>query len=146
MSKMKDTIITLYVDTAMVITFDPKKTGDEIWNYLIMGDNHNDPPKKEKFVSNVRKNSKLAWIGAVMDIMNNKEDFVIIKKIIPHQKKKNKSIIQILDSKKGAGTTHIDGFIKKAKYDDVEGYSIKFLVSSGGKEKTFRIDPKIRVI
>jgi hypothetical protein len=142
---MKDTIITVYVDTAKIINLSNKKKHKQvIMSCIIIGDNHYDHPDKEEFESRIHEKSKVAWVGAAMDIFNHEQDFVIIKKII--RKKDNKSIIKLYDSKRGAGTTHKDGYIGKVKKGQEEDYSIQFLVNSGGKEVIFEIDPKIRII
>lgn len=140
---MRDTIITVYVDTQKIIQLDKKAPQDEIMRHILIGDNHNDLPKKDKFTSSIREKTKLAWVGAAMHILDSDQDFVIIKKIIV---KKKKSMIKIYDSKRGAGSTHKDGYVGKAKKEDEEEYSIRFLVSSGGEEKVFKIDPKIRIV
>jgi hypothetical protein len=142
MSEMKESIITVYVDTQGIILLDKKSSQEEIMKHILIGDNHNDQPKKDKFTSNIREKTKLAWVGAVIQILDSDQDFVIIKKIIV--KKKN-SMIKIYDSKRGAGTTHKDGYVGKAKKEAEEEYSIRFLVSSGDEKKLFKIDPKIRV-
>jgi len=143
MSKMKDTIITLYVDTQKIIQLDAKAPQDELRGSILIGDNHNDQPNKDKFTSNIRQKTKIAWVGAAMHILDSDQDFVIIKKIIV---KKKKSIIKIYDSKRGAGSTHKDGYVGKATKGKEEEYSIRLLVNSGGDEKVFRIDPKIRMV
>lgn len=141
---MKDTIITLYINTTEIIKLTNKKADREaVLSCTLLADNHYDIPKEEEFVSRIHKNSKLAWVGAAMHILENDQDFVIIKKILL---KKKKSMIKIYDSKNGAGATHIDGHVGKVKVNSQEEYSIKFKVNSGGQEKTFTIDPKIRVI
>lgn len=142
MSKIKDTIITVYVDTQKIIHLDKNSCQEEIMKCILIGDNHNDIPKKDKFTSNIREKTKLAWVGAAMHILESDQDYVIIKKIIV---KKKKSMIKFFDPKRGAGTTHKDGYVGKAKKDEEEEYSIRFLVSSGDEEKVFKIDPKIRV-
>lgn len=143
---MKDTIITLYVDTAKIITYSAnckkKKNMKKIDDCILLGDNHNDPAGGIDFTSKISKKSKLAWVGAVMNISENQEDFVIIKKIILKSKK---SIIKLNPPKQGAGTTHIDGSVASPKSGTEEEYRIKFLVSSYGTEKTFCIDPKIKM-
>jgi hypothetical protein len=145
MSKMRDTIITVYVDTAKIIRLSNKKKHKQaIMSCIIIGDNHYDFPDKEEFESRIHQKSKVSWVGAAMDIFKHEQDFVIIKKIIP--KKNNKSIIKMCDSKKCAGTTHKDGYVGKVKMNQQEDYSIQFLVNSEGKEMTFKIDPKIRII
>lgn len=144
MSKKKDTIITLYVNTKEIIKCSTKKADrEEILPFILLCDNHYDHPSREEFTSNIHPNTKIAWVGAAMHIKENKEDFVIIKKIKPQ---KGKSILKIYDSKLSSGNTHIDGNVKKSKCDVEESYSIRFLVNHEGNEKTFTIDPKIRVI
>ncbi len=140
---MKDTIITLYVDTKKIIGIQENASQEEILDCILIGDNHNDVPKKEKFISNIREKSKLAWVGASMHILDSDQDFVIITKIVV---KKKKSMIKIYDSRKSSGKTHKDGYISKAKHGAEEEYKIHFLVNSGGVERRFKIDPKIRVI
>ena len=140
---MKDTIITLYVDTKKIIALKEKPSKEEVMDCILIGDNHNDPPKKEDFVSKIHEKSKLAWVGAAMHILENKEDFVIVTKIGVN---KDKSIIKINNDSKGSGKTHKDGYVKKAKKGAEEEYSIYFLVNSGGVERKFKIDPKIRII
>lgn len=146
MSKMKDTIITLYVDTQEIIKCSSKKKNREkILKYILLCDNHYDHPSKVEFTSNIHPNSKIAWVGAAKYIEQSPEDFVIIKKIKPT---KNNSILKIYDSKLSSGTTHIDGHVGKVKKGSApeESYSIKFLVNASGEEKVFQIDPKLRVI
>ncbi len=144
MSKMKDTIITMYVNTEEIIKCSTKKADrDEILPFILICDNHFDHPSREEFTSNIHPNTKIAWVGAAMHIKENKEDFVIIKKIKPQ---KGKSILKIYNSVRGAGNTHVDGHIRKSKQDSEESYSIKFLVNHNGEEKTFTIDPKLRII
>ncbi|RPA69133.1 hypothetical protein EF405_04805 [Cyclobacteriaceae bacterium YHN15] len=140
---MKDTIITLYVDTKKIIALKEKPTKEEVMDCILIGDNHNDPPKKENFVSHIREKSKLAWVGAAMHIMESVQDFVIITKIVVNKKK---SIIKINDDSKGSGKTHKDGYVRNAKHGSEEEYRIHFLVNSDGEERKFKIDPKIRVI
>lgn len=140
---MKDTIITLYVDTKKIIGLQEKPTKEEVLGCILIGDNHNDPSGKEDFVSKIHEKSKLAWVGAAMHIMESVEDFVIITKIVVNKKK---SMIKITDDKKGSGKTHKDGYVGKAKRGSEEEYRIHFLVNSGGVERKFKIDPKIRVI
>jgi hypothetical protein len=84
---MKDTIITLYVNTKKIIALKEKPSKEAILECILIGDNHNDTPKKENFVSNIRDKSKLAWVGAAMHIMESVEDFVIITKIVVNKKK-----------------------------------------------------------
>lgn len=140
---MKDTIITLYVNTKKIISLPENITKEEVLSCILLGDNHNDPPKKEDFTSKIHERSKLAWVGAAMYIMESVQDFVIITKILV---KKKKSLIKIYDSRKSSGKTHKDGYVKKAKPGSEEEYRIHFLVNSGGVERKFKIDPKIRVI
>jgi len=140
---MKDTIITLYVNTKRIIKIPENPSPDEVLEWILIGDNHNDPPKKEKFVSNIRERSKLAWVGAAMHILESEQDFVLITKIAV---KKKKSLIKIYDSRKSSGKTHKDGYVSKAKHGAEEEYRIHFSVNSGGVERKFKIDPKIRVI
>lgn len=140
---MKDTIITLYVDTQQIMKVDVKLEKDKFLKCILIGDNHNDIPKKEEFLSRVREKSKLAWVGAAMYIMENVEDFVIVTKIVVNKKK---SIIKINNDSKGSGKTHKDGYVSKAKLGSEEEYRIHFLVNHKGVEKKFKIDPKIRVI
>lgn len=143
MAEMKDTIITLYVDTEKIISCSTKKKDrDKLYEHILLADNHFDLPGKSDFVSKIKKKSKISWVGGVMNINKHVQDFVIIKKII-HKKKK--SIIKINPSKDGAGTTHVDGKIGSAKPGTEEEYSIRFMVNADGIEKTFTIDPKIRM-
>jgi hypothetical protein len=146
MSKKKDTIITLYVDTEKIFPYSNSKADKpEVLKHILLCDNHYDHPSKLEFTSNIHPKTKIAWVGAVKHIMENSEDFVIIKKIKPQ---KGKSILKIYDSKLSSGTTHIDGHVGnvKAKCEPEESYSIRFLVNHNGKEKTYSIDPKLRVI
>lgn len=146
MAKKKDTIITLYVNTKEIINCSTKKADrNEILPFILLCDNHYDHPSREEFTSNSHPNTKIAWVGAVVHIKENREDFVIIKKI---KTQKGKSILKIYDSKLSSGNTHVDGHVGKAKLKNhpEESYSIRFLVNHEGKEKTFTIDPKIRVI
>ncbi|MCH6200748.1 hypothetical protein MMU07_14275 [Aquiflexum sp. LQ15W] len=140
---MKDTIITLYVNTQKIIALKEKPSKEEVLECIIIGDNHNDAPKTENFVSNIRDKSKLAWVGAAMHIMESVQDFVIITKIVVNKKK---SLIKLYDDGKSSGKTHKDGHVGKAKHGAEEEYRIHFLVNSGGLERKFKIDPKIRVI
>lgn len=140
---MKDTIITLYVDTVNIIGLPPEPSPDEVLGCILLGDNHNDPPMGENFTSKIHDRSKLAWVGAAMYIKDSVEDFVIITKIVV---KKKKSLIKIYDSRKSSGKTHKDGYVNKAKQGSEEEYRIHFLVNSKGVERKFKIDPKIRVI
>ena len=139
---MKDTIITLYVDTVKIIGLPEKPSPDEVLGCILLGDNHNDPPKGEDFTSKIHDRSKLAWVGAAMHIMDSVQDFVIITKIAV---KKKKSMIKIYDARKSSGKTHKDGYVNKAKPGSEEEYRIHFLVNSGGVERKFKIDPKIRI-
>ncbi len=146
MSKKKDTIITLYVDTQEIIKCSTKKKDREkILKYILLCDNHYDHPSRVEFTSNIHPNTKIAWVGAAKYIEESPEDFVIIKKIKPG---KGKSILNIYDSRLSSGSTHIDGHVGKVKKgsDPEESYSIKFLVNASGEEKIFNIDPKLRVI
>ncbi|REG94469.1 hypothetical protein [Algoriphagus antarcticus] len=146
MSKKIDTIITLYVDTQKIFKFSNSKADKpEILNHILLCDNHYDHPSEAEFTSNIHPKTKIAWVGAAMHIRQSEEDFVIIKKIKPQ---KGKSILKIYDSKLSSGTTHIDGHVGKVKpkHDPEESYSIRFLVNHKGKEKTYSIDPKLRVI
>lgn len=144
MSKKKDTIITLYVNTKEIMNHSGKKISRNDFSPIIkLCDNHYDHPSGENFTSNIHPNTKIAWVGAAMHIMENEEDFVIIKKI---KTQKGKSILKIYDSKLSSGNTHIDGHVGKSKCDTEESYSIRFLVNHNGKEKKFTIDPKIRII
>jgi hypothetical protein len=145
MTKIKDTIITLYVNTSEIINYD-KKDQKEVDRLIILADNHRDldPKSKEDFTSKAPKKSKLAWVGAVMNIEENPQDAVIITKI--KLQKSKTPIIELYDSKHGAGKTHVDGFIKKGKLGDVQGYRIHFLVESGDQQKKYKIDPKIRIV
>lgn len=142
---MKDTIITLYVDTCKIWQYSNKKKDKEkILGCVLVCDNHYDPPGTVDFTSNITSNSKLAWVGAVINILSNPEDFVIIDEIKPRKGKD--SFIKILDGDDGAGTTHKDGFVGDPGDCDPEEYKIKFSVYSGGKRKKYSIDPKIRLI
>ncbi|MEN2282108.1 hypothetical protein AAGF08_08210 [Algoriphagus sp. SE2] len=146
MSKKKDTIITLYVNTKEIIKCSTKNTDrDEILPFILLCDNHYDHPSREEFTSNIHPNTKIAWVGAAMHIKDNSEDFVIVKKIKPQ---KGKKLLKIYDSKLSSGNTHVDGHVRKVKRKNYpeESYSIKFLVNHEGEEKTFTIDPKLRVI
>ena len=143
MSKMKDTIIMLYVDTTKIIQHSNKEK-DKVLDCVLICDNHDDVPGREDFTSYIKSNSKLSWVGAAMNIMSNKEDFVIIKDI--KSKKGSKSFIKIYNRKNGAGSTHIDGHVGKIKdRSPPEEYKIKFMVNSGGVEKKYSIDPKIKI-
>jgi hypothetical protein len=142
---IKDTIITLYVNTSEIIKYD-KKDQKEVDSLIILADNHRDldPKSKEDFTSKAPRKSKLAWVGGVMDIKANPQDAVIITKI--KLQKSKTPFIELYDSKNGAGKTHVDGFIKKAKSGDTQGYRIHFLVESGDQQKKYKIDPKIRIV
>jgi hypothetical protein len=142
---MKDTIITVYVDTQEIIKCSTKKSEREkILPFIKICDNHYDHPSNVDFTSNIHPKTKIAWVGAAKFIMQSQEDFVIIKRIkVPNKKK---SIIKIYDSKLSSGTTHVDGRIRTAKKNQEQDYSIVFLVNASGVEKTFIIDPKLRVI
>lgn len=140
---MKNNIITSYVYTKKNIRVPESPSLDEVLERILIGDIHDDPPKKEKFVSNIREKSKLAWVGAAMHILESDQDFVIITKIAV---KKKKSLIKIYDSRKSSGKIHKDGYVSKAKHEAEEEYRIPFLVNLGGVERKFKIDPKIRVI
>jgi len=143
MSKMKDTIITLYVDTTKIIQYSNKEK-DKVLDCVLICDNHDDVPGREDFTSYIKSNSKLSWVGAAMNIMSSKEDFVIIKDI--KSKKGSKSFIKIYNRKNGAGSTHIDGHVGKIKDSSPpEEYKIKFMVNSSGVEKKYTIDPKIKI-
>lgn len=145
MKKMKDAIITLYVDTCKIWKYSNKKKDKEkVLSCLLICDNHYDPPGKEDFMSNVTSESKLSWVGAVTNILSSPEDFVIIEEIKP--KLGAKSFIKILDADKGAGDTHKDGYIDGKPECEPEEYRIRFTVHSGGKRKKYTIDPRIRIV
>ena len=56
MSKMKDTIITVYVDTAKIIHLSNKKKHKQaIMSCIIIGDNQYDHPDKEEFESRIHE-------------------------------------------------------------------------------------------
>lgn len=140
---MKNNIITSYVYTKKNIRVPESPSPDEVLEWILIGDIHDDPPKKEKFVSNIREKSKLAWVGAAMHILESDQDFVNITK---NAVKKKKPLIKIYHSRKSLGKTHSDGYVSKAKHEAEEEYRIPFLVNLGGVERKFKIDPKIRVI
>ncbi|MHA7128788.1 hypothetical protein [Algoriphagus namhaensis] len=142
---MKDTIITVYVDTCKIRKYsNKKKDKDKVLSCVLICDNHYDAPATEEFTSNIVANSNLAWTAAVINILSNPEDFVIIDKIIP--KLGEKSFIKLRSPKDGAGGTHVDGFVGDVDESEPEEYKIKFSVYSEGKRKKYSIDPKIRVI
>lgn len=146
MSKKKDTIITLYVDTQEIIKCSTKKKDRaKILKYILLCDNHFDHPNKVQFTSNIHPKTKIAWVGAAKYIEQSPEDFVIIKKI---KATKNDTLLKIYDSKLSSGSTHIDGHVGKVKKGGAPevGYSIKFSVNASGEEKVFHIDPKLRII
>lgn len=145
MKTMKNTIITLYVDTCKIWKYsNKKKDREKVLDCVLLCDNHQDAPGTGDFMSNVTPKSKLCWVGAVINILSNPEDFVIIDKIEPALGPK--SFIKALDPDEAAGGTHIDGYIDGDDECDPEDYTVKFSVYSRGKRKKYTIDPRIRII
>ncbi len=146
---MSDTIITLNVDTVGVAT-DSGSPGFNIDNYVIFSDSNSDVESSgdpADYVTSVDKGAEVTWIGAVQDITNNPQDYVIVTAITKKPGANNKDIL----TGNGTGTTHVDGMAKGSFVSGQEEYTVSFTMvhvtndQAPGLAWTGTIDPKLQM-
>lgn len=77
-----DLIVTLYVDTARITSI-VNPTPDQVKDCIYFADNQLDvdPADKSNFTSMLSGNSQLSWVGAVLNMTPNLEDYVLINDV-----------------------------------------------------------------
>ena len=168
-----DALIMLYVDTAAIIGLDPTDTSqtnlDAIADCCILSSNHtdpqsptegsNDPNSRRNFETDLKNNSQIAWVGAVQDIENNRNDYVLISDIVIVPSQDGIGIIKgnpLPGDRPGrgfqpsSGRTHIDGIVRQnpppGGNGSVTEYKLVFTVCHGQNVKDgYQIDPKLKM-
>jgi len=158
-----DALILLYVDTANIPKPAPSDPADNsILEHVFLASNNTDPntpPEspsapsgKTTFKTDLKSNSQIAWVGAVQDISNQQNDYVLINSITLN----NDNIGIILRDKfggknpnqAGSGDTHIDGIVRNnpGPAGSETTYTINFSVCHNGTVTDgYQIDPKMRM-
>lgn len=166
-----DALIMLYVDTATIIGLDPTDTSqanlDAIADCCILSSNNtdsqsptegsNDPNSRRNFETDLKNNSQIAWVGAVLDIGNNLNDYVLISSIVLTQDgigivlgNPQPGNIPGRGMQPGSGDTHIDGIVRQNPPPGGNGseteYKLIFTVCHGQNVKDgYQIDPKLKM-
>jgi len=146
----------LYVDTVNIQSVtDPN--GDDVLNYVFISSNWTDdqsptesptgPDGKKTFITDVKSNSLISWVGAVQDIVHNRNDYVLIKNIelvsdgIGIQVKND-----VNQRSQGSGDTHIDGKVLPTARKGSTTYKISFSVGRGTEIiGDYSIDPQLKM-
>jgi hypothetical protein len=162
-----DALIMLYVDTESIIELDPTDKSqdnlDAIADCCFISSNNTDsastpeepgsPSSRRNFTTDLYSNSQIAWVGAVQNIIDNPNDYVLISDIIPTTddikikigpKQPNSG-----NGNPGSGDTHIDGIVKSSHggLGSQTIYSIIFTVCHNGTppKDGYQIDPKLNM-
>ena len=161
-----DALIILYVDTVNIPVPAPSGSSDpSVLDHVFIASNHTDsasPPQspttpggKTTFKTDLKSNSQIAWVGAVQDIMNHKDDYVLISGISIQPSQDGIGIVTgdgqpVGNNHPGSGYTHVDGMLRKNPPPGGPGcetiYTIHFSVCHNGVVTDgYQIDPKMRM-
>ncbi len=143
-----DLIVTLYVDTARITSI-VNPTPDQVKDCIYFADNQLDvdPADKSNFTSMLSGNSQLSWVGAVLNMTPNLEDYVLINDVT-FKANQNNIGIQLRPKPNGSGNTHIDGYIpgNGNKNSGTESfYTLSFSVCRGSQFYDYSIDPQLKM-
>jgi len=150
-----NTLVTMYVNTAI----DPLTEAnikDNVWfadtNGDITDDNDNQG-NVSNYTTMVTGQGNITWVGAVQDIRNNPNDYVLITDVVIKPGNPGKiSISKEPSPSQGIGNnTHVSGRVTGNHNLTPFGYTIKFTVgrvdSSGNRTTSneLNIDPRIQI-
>ncbi len=159
-----DALIIMYVDTASIVAYYPQTDSNttNVLDCIFIAsnttdpgsptENPSDPGGKTTFITDLKSNSQIAWVGAVQQISTYPNDYVLINSITLNQD----NIGIIIRSKfggknpnqSGSGDTHIDGIVKNnpGGTGSLTDYTINFSVCHNGQVyDNFKVDPKMKM-
>jgi hypothetical protein len=158
-----DALIMMYVDTANIGSYYPQTPANtnNVLDCVYIASNHTDsgspsespgaPGGKTTFITDLKSDSQIAWVGAVQSITTWPNDYVLISGIALN----NDGIGITLRCKfgggknpnqSGSGNTHIDGVVKNnpGGTGSITDYTITFTVCHNGNVMDgFQVDPKL---
>ena len=160
-----DALIMLNVYTASIIQLDPSDTSQENLDSIavccFISSSHTDansppegpdnPNSRRTFITDLKPDSQIAWVGAAQNITNYPKSYVLITDIILNNNPGGIIIgAKIPTPAKPVtyGDTHIDAKVNPGNFpvNSYIEYKIKFTVCHEGTIKdNYPIDPKMRM-
>ncbi|SEL92703.1 hypothetical protein SAMN04488008_10727 [Maribacter orientalis] len=144
-----DVLIMLYVDTVAI------QSNPNVLDCVFISSNWTDPNTptqtptdpfgKSDFITDVHSDSQIAWVGAVMDIANNNDHYVLVSNIVLKEDQIGINVRNPLAGP-GAGRTHMGGNVNNGAKSGITTYTINFSVGSGTTIiGDYSIDPKLKM-